>query len=366
MVLPLYDESEREKTFQTRLHALQRIALIHIPTNEDTYIINSLRRCLYWGYVGRNPMSFDTIEQVLKGNNIEVTDSLKRYLRSFHAPIYGFPIIGVSGVGKTTSIDNVLSLQPQVINHTCYRNEPFETMQLVWLKVDCPSDGTPKNLCVSIIRSVDAALGTDYSNTLIKNRMSTDALLVTVCQLLQSLHLGVLLIDDLQNLRSSKSNASKELSSFIISLSNSLKIPIIMIGTPKILTLLKSEFQIAKRVLGEGEIRMMPMQNNTKEWNLFLTSLWKYQFTQKVVPLTEEIKDVFFDECSGIPFLATILYKLVQEYAIASFKETFSVADLHHIAAEKLGITAKMKEDLQNGIDVDLGYLHDLWKVQQI
>ena len=40
-------------------------------------------------------------------------------------------------------------------------------------------------------------MGTDYAQQIIRNRMSKDVLLVKVSQLVQSLYLGILVIDDL-------------------------------------------------------------------------------------------------------------------------------------------------------------------------
>ena len=47
----------------------------------------------------------------------------------------GFTIIGMSGIGKTTAIERVLSLYPQKILHTQYNGESLFLTQLVWAKI---------------------------------------------------------------------------------------------------------------------------------------------------------------------------------------------------------------------------------------
>src|SRR5699024_3054395 len=51
-------------------------------------------------------------------------------------------IIGISGIGKTTAIERLLLMYPQVIKHEAYEGQPFNHTQIVWLKIDCPYDGS--------------------------------------------------------------------------------------------------------------------------------------------------------------------------------------------------------------------------------
>ena len=361
LVTPPYSKEDRKQPSAIRLQLLQRISQLHIPTKEDSLIMLSLRRCLNWGYVARNPICLSKVKDVFMERGFEMNENLLRYFRRFNAPIYGFPILGISGVGKTTSVDNILSLYPQVIEHDEYLGTKLETKQLVWLKVECPGDGTPKGLCHSILNSIDISMEEDYTGQIVKNRMSKDVLLIKVSKLLQSLHLGILLIDDIQNLVTAKSVISGELLSFMVALTNNLRIPVVMIGTPKIIKMLQTEFQMAKRATGEGEIRMMLMEEDSQKWEIFLKILWRYQFTANEVELTPSIKKAFFKESVGNPFLATVLYKIVQDDAIINKIESFTDVDIHHVADLKLGLTAKMRKDMLEGTDVELNSYKYLW-----
>ena len=362
-VLPDYSEDERKKEPTWRLARLQRLSHIHIPTKEDSMLMLGISRCLRWSYVGRNPIPFTQVKQILeKEGKVIVTETLERYLTSPKAPMYGFPVLGISGVGKTTSVENVLSLFPQVISHTAFRGIDFNKEQLVWLKVDCPPDGTPKGLCSAILRGIDQVLESDYTEQILRNRMSKDVLLIKVSKLIQSLFLGILVIDDIQNLCGAKENVSDELLSFMVSLANNLRIPVIMVGSPKILSLLQREFQQAKRASGEGEIRMNLMERNSQEWKRFMKSIWRYQYTANRVNLTEKMDDVFFAESVGNPFVAAMLYKLVQDDAIISKKEKFDINDVTRVSKEKMGITTKMRGDMLAGVDIELNTYRHLWE----
>ena len=63
-------------------------------------------------------------------------------------------IIGTSGIGKSRSISRLLSIYPQVNHHTEYKNLPFIRKQVVYLKIDCPHDGTLKGLIERFLKSL--------------------------------------------------------------------------------------------------------------------------------------------------------------------------------------------------------------------
>jgi hypothetical protein len=171
-----------------------------------------------------------------------------------------------------------------------------------------------------------------------------------------------LVIDDIQNLCGAKETISNELLSFMVSMTNSLRIPVIMVGSPKILRLLQREFQQAKRASGEGEVRMDLMARDSQEWDWYIKTIWRYQYTANKVNLTSRMKETFFEESVGNPFVASMLYKLVQDDAIISRKEKFGVADVRRVSKEKMGITAKMRGDMLAGVDVELNAYRHLWE----
>ena len=363
LVVPPYAESDRERPSEDRLNYLHRLAQLHIPTTNDQAIALNISRCLKWGYVSRNPLTFDQRREALRQKGIELNGDLVKYLHTTTAPIYGFPIIGLSGTGKTTSTVNVLRLMPQVVQHTEYNGLPFNEIQLVWLKVDCPIDATPKGLCSSILRGIDEVLDTNYTSSIMKNRMSKDVLLVKVSQLVQKLHLGILVIDDIQNLCGDRKKVSTEILNFMVSMSNSLQIPIVMVGTPKVLTILQAEFQQAKRASGEGEVRMDLMGRDSKEWNRFINVLWGYQYTKNKVRLTDEMNEAMFSQSVGNPFIAATLYKLVQDDAILSNDEKFYVKDVERIAETKMGMTQNIRKNMLNGVDLEMNMFRNLWAI---
>ena len=356
-----YSEDERKLSRLERLNKLQYIKQLHVPSTIDTEIAMNIDRCLHWGYYGRNPMPMSVVQSAVEEAGIPFDDSLKKIYRSYKQPTYGFPVFGVSGVGKTCSVMNVLTNYPQVIVHTNYRNQPFLLNQLVWLKVDCPPDGTTKGLCHQILQEMDEVLGTTFSTQHPYNRISKDVMLGDLSKAIRSCCLGLLVIDDVQVLCNTKDQVSKETLNFLLSLVNNADIPIVMIGAPKFISIIQSEFQQAKRVTGEGEVHMELLKKESGDWNRFMKGLWRYQYTQKTVPLDEAMADAFYEETVGNQFLLAILYKLVQDYAIINLQEAFTPETVHKVADYKLGLTKKQREDMKSGKDVELQEFEKLW-----
>ena len=83
-------------------------------------------------------------------------------------------LIGISGIGKSRSLEEVLNLFPQVINHHTYRGAPFSWRQLVWLKIECPHNSSTRSLGLGFFEQVDLILGTSYSHAYTRNGRASE------------------------------------------------------------------------------------------------------------------------------------------------------------------------------------------------
>ena len=347
---PEYHNSDRQKPVPKRRLACEQVAHFYQPNRHSLQIAMQLDSCLRWGYVNRNPLLPSTVQQY----NRMFDHAGPTLPKAFNIPnTYGFSIIGISGIGKTVTLNNVLNNYHQVIRHTEYMSMPLHLDQVVWLKIDCAPDGSLKGTCRNFMLELDHALGTDYHERYRSERLSVDQLFNAVRQLAQTYSLGVLVIDELHNLCNTKERVSDITLNFFVSLVNTIGVPVICCGTGKAKKLFMSSFQQARRGSGKGEVIMSRM-NPDKEWERFMSSMWRLQFTRLEVPLTPSMVAAFHTESLGIPYIAAHLYDLVQEEAILSGRETFSETDIHRVATEKMLLTNHVREKLKSGMDVDL------------
>ena len=359
MIRPPYSDTERNAPSSYRQLYTQRIVRLHQPMEREVDVFGRIDRCIRWGYADRNPLSSSYAAQLAAGMSASVSRGSLNYSGGYHPHTYGFSILGISGIGKSTTVESILSLYPQVIRHTQYRGIPLVMHQISWLKIDCSCDGSLKGLCMDFFRELDGLLGTSYSEQYSSRRATLDRMMIAMSRLCVSHNVGVLIIDEIQNLCSAQKGVPERVLNFFVTLVNTIGVPVIMIGTPKALSILQNEFQQAKRGRGPGDALWERMPNDTS-WELFCRAIWTYQYTKGRVPFTSGMKDALYEEAQGIPFLAVHIYKLVQEDAILSEKETFSEKDLHRIASEKMGLTKPMREAMRAGKEVDLKQYIDI------
>ena len=343
-VKPIYSEEERELETYYRLHSTMRLGRYFQPLYTHLDIEQRVSRSIRQGYVSRNPITpqyvqrFQQIEQ-----RFEPVD-----FRRVKSTAIGFTMIGMSGVGKTTAIERVMSLYPQCITHTKYAGQSLYVKQVVWMKLDCPYDGSIKGLCLNFFSELDRILQTDYAKSFPASRNTVDSMMVKMSVLSHTHGLGLLIIDEIQHLSQAKSGGSEKMLNFFVTLVNTIGVPVVLIGTPKALPILQSEFRQARRGSGQGDLIWNHMKNDDS-WEIMLRAMWKYQWTRHKSPFTAEMKNVLYEETQGIIDLAVKLYGIAQIKAIFSGTERLTPEIIRESAAESLQLVKPMLDALRSG-----------------
>lgn len=360
---PHYNPEERQLESHYRIHMVQRLFQCFQPLGIHLDLESRISRVIRQGYLARNPFKPSYAESLHDG--YKAIQSLKWELssnESFRTTAAGFTMIGVSGMGKTTAINRVLSLFPQIIVHSQYKNINFSMYQLVWLKLDCPFDGSLKGLCIEFFHKVDDLLGTDYYKKFGVGRKTVDNMLSIISQIARNTALGVLVIDEIQHLNGSKSGGDEKMLNFFVTLVNTIGVPVILIGTTKALSVLQSEFRQARRGSGQGDM-IWERLSKDKSWELLINALWDYQWTKKEVPLTPELNDVIYEESQGIIDIAVKLYAMSQIRAILSGREDITANLIKQVAKDNLKLVRPMLEALKTGNIKEIAKYEDICTV---
>ncbi|WP_422448974.1 AAA family ATPase [Thermoanaerobacterium sp. DL9XJH110] len=346
---PPYHPQERNLESHYRIHMVQRLFQIFQPLPVHLDLESRISRLLRQGYLARNPLKPQFVQSLKKSD--EIIKGMNGVLESnelFRTTASGFSIVGVSGMGKSTAVNQILRMYPQVIIHSRYKETKFSVYQLVWLKLDCPFDGSIKGLCMEFFNKVDNLLGTDYYKKFGNGRYSVDNMVNAICKVAQNLGLGLLVIDEIQHLNEAKSGGDQRMLNFFVTLVNMLGLPIVLIGTPKALSVLQSQFRQARRGSGQGDMIWERLKKDDT-WQLLIDALWGYQWTKKETPLTDEINDTLYEESQGIIDIAVKLYAMSQIKAIISEKEEITPDLLRQVAKENLQLVKPMLEALKKG-----------------
>lgn len=343
---PPYREPDRELPAHLRIHAIDAALRFFQPLPQHSELEQRFARMLRGGYVARNPAEpgfwHDYRERLatVRGN------PSRRIIPRSTAD--GFALIGMSGMGKSTGLHAVTQLYPQIIQHRVYNDRPMTITQVVWLKLDCPFDGSVKALCINFFQALDGLLGTDYRATYVRHSHTTDEMLPDMAMVGAVHHLGVLMVDEIQHLNAAKSGGSEKMLNFFCTLINMIGLPVILVGTHKAIPVLSGQFRQIRRSSGQGDLRWDRLENNGV-WNLFAESLWHYQYTRIPTPWGAELGEALYDTSLGILDLAVKVYLLAQIRAITTGSERVTPALLHSVARDSFQLAQPFLRALRMG-----------------
>lgn len=320
VVTPRITQQEKQSETNIRYHVLKRVKNFIQPLPIHFEVERRLSTLIRRGYLARNPLDKTFLERIrvlhqLREEEEESHKYIDERLNYIRSTADSLSIIGISGIGKTTAIERLLLMYPQVIKHETYEGQPFNRTQIVWLKIDCPYDGSLSTLCKSFFKAIDNLLGTRYLEKYGYLNRVTSTMLLHMTSLASMYGIGVLVIDEIQHLLNSK-NDQEEMLNFFVTLSNTVGIPTVLIGTSKAQQLFKGNFRQARRAASDGAIIWDRMVVDSEEWEFFLETLWELQCLKTRSELTEDVKKTFYEECQGITSVAVNLFILAQERAL--------------------------------------------------
>ncbi|MGP3562720.1 TniB family NTP-binding protein [Geobacillus sp. BK01] len=168
-------------------------------------------------------------------------------------------------------------------------------------------------------------------------------------RLLQNMGTGILVVDEIQHLSLARSGGSAQVLNFFTTLINTAQIPVLLVGTPKSLKVLTSEFRQARRSLSGHGGFLWDRLKKDENWALFLSGLWQYQWTRHVEGLTQELSDVMYEETQGIPDIAVKLFAMTQVRAMVTGKERITADLIRKVAKEQLKLIRPMLDALRDG-----------------
>ncbi|KGR89867.1 ATPase AAA [Ureibacillus massiliensis 4400831 = CIP 108448 = CCUG 49529] len=344
---PPFNENERNLDSHIRLHLVQRLFQYYQPIFQTLDLESRVSRMIRMGYVHNNPFKPEFAQGLHENYKSILNANIDMYNGNLKSTSSAMTILGPSGIGKSRMINVVLSALPQLIVHSRYKNNDFNMYQLVWLKLDCSFDGNIKGVCIDAYRSLDSLLGTSYYKRFGSARMPIASMQPALSQMLRVHGVGLLVIDEVQSLSVAKSGGAEKMMNFFHYLSN-MGTPILLIGTPKALPYLRGDLRQARRGSGQGDMVIERMKKDFN-WDLILEGMWDYQWVRKPTALTQEFKDILYDESGGITDIAIKLFVMAQVKAISSGKEQITPALIRKVARENLQLIQPMINAIRSG-----------------
>lgn len=293
-------------TSEERRRALPLLSSIFVPLDYMYAIFDQLYRSIWSTYSSRT-----MLEEIRQANALFQGSVYTDYATQATTG----SILGVPGVGKTSTIQRSLALLPQVVEHTEYMGKAFFCKQVLYLTVECPSDCSVKSLALNLVAALDRAIGSNYLHQLTSLRsVAASAVAAQVKVLCLTHHVGLLLIDEIQNavVTARKNKQVKPLIKFLVELCNDTCTSVFFVGTPDAETLFVSQEHLKRRTRG---IRLLPFKPDGI-YRGFLQAIWQYQFTLQATPLTDQLANKIYDWSGGIPAYITMIFQEAQAQAL--------------------------------------------------
>ncbi|MFV9496260.1 TniB family NTP-binding protein [Pseudomonas aeruginosa] len=203
-------------------------------------------------------------------------------------------------------------------------------------------------LCLSFFNEVDKILGTHYSRSHGRKKLGTKRLLASMCQVANLHTLGVLIIDEVQNLNEARSGGAEKMHNFFVSLVNTIGVPIIQVGTHRASKFFQRTFRAARRVSGLGSIRWDRLPRD-EHWKRLLKRLWKYQWLRNAAPLDDELEATMYDLTQGVMDIVIKLFALAQIRAIVTGVECIKPLLLRRVFEDEFKPVHPMLAALRSG-----------------
>jgi len=308
---PEYNESIMKATEAERLIALQNIYGVYIPTDMSREVYSKLYLALLRSMSKKQSLTairqFSENQRIIKG-------------KEFSSIIGGsdsFTIIGDSGIGKSATVSRVIDM----ISAQRVIDLPNSMRIIPCVQIQTPADCSVKGLLFEVLRKVDEILDTRYHFNATRVGSTTDMLIGSVSTVALN-HIGLLVVDEIQNVVNSKNGAV--VIGMLTQLINNAGISICMVGTPKSALFFGQEMMLARRSLG---LSYGPFVYD-ETFVSFCAELFQYQYVQKKTMLDDSILQWLFNHSRGNASIVVSLIHDAQEMAILNGYEKLDIISL--------------------------------------
>ena len=321
-VLPEYDESIRSNEAPVRLMALSDLYRIYVPSQMSLEIYSKMYLALL-----RSLQKKGTKMAVQQKNQ-----NHKAVIQQEYSGIMGgsdsFTIIGASGIGKSSAISRAITLITE--NRVIEVENPY-TKIIPCICVQCPFDSSVKGLLLEILRKVDEMIDSKYYQNALRARTTTDMLIGSVSQVALN-HIGLLVVDEIQNVCNSKNG--KSLVGMLTQLINNSGISICMVGTPESAVFFEQAVQLARRSLG----LRYDVMGYGEDFKKFCEIVFFYQYVKTRTEITDGIMEWLYEHTSGNISVVVSLIHDAQEIAILNGKEVLNLEALNEAYQKRLSM----------------------------
>ena len=253
---PAFSEDERFHDDLERDIYSERLDSCVIPNSEYFNAYKRIYKLILKSYVNRNPLKPTTTQikySIASGGDIPYPNTFKKTTAD------SIFVSGLSGMGKSYMVESILSsVFEQIIEHGQYNDIDLNFKQLLYVKFNCPGDASKRALLLNFFKAVDSATkNTSYEKENKHNNLKIHDLENNMKKVCMDHHIGLIVIDELQNLSVAKAGGAKSAMQFFESIASEAFVSIVFIGTYDCFDLYDGNFSVARRMSKDGVVDLM-------------------------------------------------------------------------------------------------------------
>jgi len=349
--LPPFDPRDRLLDQDERTDRLGALYRFRVPFEWHRDLKRRSDEAMQLGYSQRNPTDLEYETQL-----DQQLDALERGERGYGGAARSFSLRGESGMGKTFAIEAIgRTYPPWVVHDTANGERHFSATQIPLLYVNTPAIATPKQVSRDLIGALDTRLermqyhlyptkpparpfAADYSG-----RSTVEDLSVGAANLLRRFHVGLVVLDEIQNLSPARSGGEDRVFQYILNLTNTLRVPILFVGTPHALDWLESTEYLERRLEGLPPVIVHPMRLGDDDWETLIDALFRYVYLRGPVD-RNAVSEALWNVSLGKTDNAIVAFRDAQEVALERGVETLDPAGIYDaFAAKHPGRAARLR-----------------------
>lgn len=356
MVLPDFSKEQRQWVDHERIQQIKGLGSFLVALENHLELARVVDTMLREGYVGRSPRTSKMQQKLQEIYGLQKAGKTFSQAVAAVGAQDSVSLIGMPGMGKSTAAKRSLALYPQVIDH----GDNF--VQITYIHVDMTSNGTSvKSLAIAIISEIDRLLPEHrYAELYLAktSRTSYEALIHAAARLVTIHHVGIIIADEVQNLSPVK--GVQTVMTELVTMCNTLKVPLVFIGTFKANKILGADFRSCRRATGgistwgplpryDSGVLVPESDDEPSQWKEFVSILWKFQWVRNETELTEELLDYLHDRTQGVIDLVIKLFSIAQVRAITSGIEALSQDLLEAVYQDNFKLLHDALEGMRKG-----------------
>ena len=255
----------------------------------------------------------------------------------------GLPLCGIHGCGQKSALQRIASTYPKMIQHHEYNGKVTLMIQIPCLQLHLSSTSTLQTVFDNIIDIVSELTGVTPIWGL---TTSKEAKGIAVLQLLQMMHVGIILTYGIDTV-----NSKSELNiilGFFTSLISNASIPVVFVGSPDLAAVFGTSYTFGYPASSAKSIFNFLMDFDSN-WITVMHHLWDSMLLKTPIPFTDEIAALLYQHSQGLIGIAKRILEEAEIHALQSGKETFSIEDLAGSAIAALEHLAFQIDELVEG-----------------